>query len=120
MPWLWVLAFEHYADRSLTYGYAVTREGAMAAFAKSWRRRRPTWQPANDGPGHQSPLAKACTSLKTIGGNALCKERSGDAARIMIYGPKNDGTASETRVIRHFQECMPYGLFVPNVDASGA
>jgi hypothetical protein len=26
--------------------------------------------------------------------------------RIMIYGPKNDGTASETRVIRHFQECM--------------
>ena len=38
MPWLWVLAFEHYADRSPTYGYAATREGAMAAFAKSWRR----------------------------------------------------------------------------------
>jgi hypothetical protein len=55
--------------------------------------------------------------------------------RIMIYGPKNDGTyviefktvggealaisipASETRVIRQFQERMPYGLFVPDVEA---
>jgi len=50
--------------------------------------------------------------------------------RIMIYGPKRDGTyvvefrtadggsqspASETRVIRHFQERMPYGLFVPDI-----
>ena len=50
---------------------------------------------------------------------------------IMIYGPKNDGTyivefktaqgealtisipASETRVVRYFQERMPCGLFVP-------
>ena len=48
------------------------------------------------------------------------------------YGPKPDGTyvvefkiadgealaisvpASETRVLRHFQERMPYGLFVPD------
>jgi hypothetical protein len=54
--------------------------------------------------------------------------------RIMIYGPENDGTyivefraadgetlainvpASETRVLKHFQERMPYGLFVPDVD----
>jgi hypothetical protein len=53
--------------------------------------------------------------------------------RIMIYGPKNDGTyvvefktadgealaisvpAGETRVLKHFQERMPYGLFVPDV-----
>ena len=53
--------------------------------------------------------------------------------RIMIYGPKNDGTyivefrtaagealaisipRSEASVIRHFQERMPYGLFVPDV-----
>ena len=52
--------------------------------------------------------------------------------RIMIYGPKNDGTyivefrtaagealaisipRSETAVIRYFQERMPYGLFVPD------
>jgi hypothetical protein len=51
----------------------------------------------------------------------------------MIYGPKDDGTyivefktaggeamaisipRSEARVIRHFQERMPYGLFVPEV-----
>jgi hypothetical protein len=54
--------------------------------------------------------------------------------RIMIYGPKNDGTyviefktaagealaisvpAGETRVLKHFQQRMPYGLFVPDVD----
>jgi hypothetical protein len=53
--------------------------------------------------------------------------------RIMIYGPKGDGTyivefrtaagealaisipRSEASVIRHFQERMPYGLFVPDV-----
>ena len=57
--------------------------------------------------------------------------------RIMIYGPKNEGTyvvefrtaagealaisipRTETAVIRHFQEQMPYGLFVPNLDAGG-
>jgi hypothetical protein len=53
----------------------------------------------------------------------------------MIYGPKSDGTyvvefrtsagkslaisipRTEAAVIRHFQERMPYGLFVPDVDA---
>jgi hypothetical protein len=50
----------------------------------------------------------------------------------MIYGPKDDGAVefrtaagevlaisiprTEAAVVRHFQECMPYGLFVPNVD----
>jgi hypothetical protein len=51
--------------------------------------------------------------------------------RIMIFGPKADGTyviefrtaagealaisipSSETAVLKHFQERMPYGLFVP-------
>jgi hypothetical protein len=51
----------------------------------------------------------------------------------MIYGPQQDGTyvvefktaagealaisipSSETAVIRHFQERMPHGLFVPEV-----
>jgi hypothetical protein len=54
--------------------------------------------------------------------------------RIMIFGPKTDGTyvvefrtaagetlaisipESEAAVLRHFQERMPYGLFVPDVD----
>jgi hypothetical protein len=52
--------------------------------------------------------------------------------RIMIYGPKDDGTyvvafmtadgdvlsisipRGETAVMKHFQERMPYGLFVPD------
>jgi hypothetical protein len=55
--------------------------------------------------------------------------------RIMIFGPKADGSyvvefrtaegevlaitvpRTETAVIRHFQERMPYGLFVPDVNA---
>ena len=55
--------------------------------------------------------------------------------RILIYGPKNDGTyvvkfrtaegdvlaisipRTEAAVVRHFQERMPYGLFVPDVNA---
>ena len=35
-PWTWTLAFGHY--RTPTHGYAASREDAMAAFAKSWRR----------------------------------------------------------------------------------
>jgi hypothetical protein len=38
--WMWTLAFEHY-DRTPTHGYAATREAAMTAFAKSWRREYP-------------------------------------------------------------------------------
>ena len=38
-PWLWTLAFGHHEDRTPTHGYAASREAAMAAFAKSWRRR---------------------------------------------------------------------------------
>jgi hypothetical protein len=56
----------------------------------------------------------------------------GGRNRIMIYGPKLDGTyivefriangeapaisvpAEETRVLKYFQERMPYGLFVPD------
>jgi hypothetical protein len=36
--WMWTLAFGYYEDRVPTHGYAETREAAMAAFAKSWRR----------------------------------------------------------------------------------
>jgi len=37
-PGLWTLAYGHHEDRSPIYGYEPTREPAMAAFAKSWRR----------------------------------------------------------------------------------
>jgi len=35
MPWMWTMLFDY---RWPTHGYAATREAAMAAFAKSWRR----------------------------------------------------------------------------------
>ena len=37
-PWLWTLAYGFHEDRRPTHGYEPTREAAMAAFAKSWRR----------------------------------------------------------------------------------
>jgi hypothetical protein len=37
-PWMWTLAFGHHEDRTPTHGYEATREAAMAAFARSWRR----------------------------------------------------------------------------------
>ena len=36
--WLWTLAYGEHEDRTPTHGYELTREAAMAAFAKSWRR----------------------------------------------------------------------------------
>jgi hypothetical protein len=35
MPWMWTMLFDY---RWPTHGYAASREAAMAAFAKSWRR----------------------------------------------------------------------------------
>ena len=37
-PWMWTLIFGYHKDRTPTHGYEATRDGAMAAFAKSWRR----------------------------------------------------------------------------------
>ena len=38
MSWMWTLAFGQHEDPTPTHGFAATREEAMAAFAKSWRR----------------------------------------------------------------------------------
>ncbi len=38
-PWMWTLIFGYHEDRTPTHGYEPTRDGAMAAFAKSWRRQ---------------------------------------------------------------------------------
>jgi hypothetical protein len=37
-PWMWTLLYGNHEDRTPTHGYEPTREAAMAAFAKSWRR----------------------------------------------------------------------------------
>jgi hypothetical protein len=37
-PWRWTLAFGQHEDRTPRHGYEPTREAAMAAFAKNWRR----------------------------------------------------------------------------------
>jgi hypothetical protein len=38
LPWMWTLLFDHHKGHSPTHGNEPTREAAMAAFAKSWRR----------------------------------------------------------------------------------
>jgi hypothetical protein len=38
LPWMWTLIFPYHEGRTPTHGYAETREAAMAAFAKNWRR----------------------------------------------------------------------------------
>jgi hypothetical protein len=35
---MWTLAYGFHEDRNPTHGYEPTREAAMAAFAKTWRR----------------------------------------------------------------------------------
>ena len=38
-PWMWMWASGHHGHiRRAAHGYEATREAAMAAFAKSWRR----------------------------------------------------------------------------------
>jgi hypothetical protein len=37
-PWMWTLSYGDNRDRTPTHGYEPTREDAMAACEKSWRR----------------------------------------------------------------------------------
>jgi hypothetical protein len=37
-PWVWSLAYGQHEDRTPTHGREATREAAMQAFARSWRR----------------------------------------------------------------------------------
>jgi hypothetical protein len=37
--WMWTLAYGFHEDRTPTHGYEPTREAAMAAFVRSWRRQ---------------------------------------------------------------------------------
>jgi hypothetical protein len=85
-----------------------------------------------DGSTYSLPPSLARFSLSSSG-TGWDKPAMIGKNRIMIYGPKDDGTyvvefmtaegdvlaisipRTEAHVIRHFQERMPYGLFVPDV-----
>ena len=77
-----------------------------------------------------TPQAEACQRAERVPRHprqALAPPPSTAKNRIMIFRPKDDGSyvlefgtsdgevRSEVAVIRHFQEQMPYGLFVPEV-----
>jgi len=36
--WMWASIFPYHEGRTPTHGYEATREAAMTAFAKRWRR----------------------------------------------------------------------------------
>jgi hypothetical protein len=36
--WVWTVSYDFHEDRTPTHGYAVTRDDALQAFAKSWNR----------------------------------------------------------------------------------
>ena len=38
MSWMWTLGYGYHETCTPIHGYAATREDAMTAFAKSWRR----------------------------------------------------------------------------------
>jgi hypothetical protein len=77
---------------------------------------------------------KPARCQRTDGHSRMTEQRN----RIMIFGPKSDGTyviefltaageslaisipRTEAAVIRHFQERMPYGLYVPDVQEPDA
>jgi hypothetical protein len=52
---MWTLAFEHHEDRTPTHGYEPTREAAMAAFAKSWRREVTKKAPSAGASSREKP-----------------------------------------------------------------
>jgi Ion channel len=80
-PWMWTLTFGHREDRTSTHGYETTREAAMAAVAKSWRRDQSdklmsdvlrTYPPAVE------PLPKPCEFVVAFGHHtrSLCAGRA--------------------------------------------
>ena len=56
-PWMWTVSYGFHEDHTPTHGYKPTREAAMAAFAKSWRRVDARAAPACGGiePGRTAP-----------------------------------------------------------------
>jgi hypothetical protein len=54
-PWLWTLAHGYHEDRTPLHGHAATREAAIAAFAKSWRRE---WARGDRDGGRSLSIAK--------------------------------------------------------------
>ena len=73
---------------------------------------------------------------RRVGVKKRMSPSAGGKNRIMIYGPKPDGTyevefktadgetlaisvpVGETCVLKHFQKRMPFGLFVPDAEAT--
>ena len=98
-------------------------------FATAARGQRCVWLPGSDA----ARISAKCCILNTVPGRLTMTPTGKN--RIMIFGPKDDGTyvaefrtaegealaisipRTETAVIRYFQERMPYGLFVPEVEA---
>jgi hypothetical protein len=79
MSWMWTLAFEHHEDRKPLTATGPTREAAMAAFAKSWRREV-TGHVGFWGAPEMRPTGEPIQRV-------LCPERSSGAFIGLAYRP---------------------------------
>src|SRR5262245_18910399 len=133
-----MVIFEHDQKRTPTPVYTESLQKEMDGILmrrKGLERRSKKYAPVQNVSVGNWYMDAEDFHQKHKTGRVGVKKRMSPAAggknRIMVYGPKPDGTyvvefrtaagealaisipASETRVIRHFQERMPYGLFVP-------
>jgi hypothetical protein len=53
-------------------------------------------------------IGSNCCNTRSITQATACRIANGEALAISV-------PAGETRVLKHFQERMPYGLFVPDI-----
>jgi hypothetical protein len=142
--WYWVdmVAFSSFG--SVFQTRTTLRVGSNSEARRSpipFLRRRGALHPAPSERGarvarlHSTSVFGRAFAVRVSRRHVPTRGEADSDASIMIYGPKNDGTyivefrmadgealaisvpASETRVLKHFQERMPYGLFVPDVDA---
>jgi hypothetical protein len=116
---MWTLAFGHHEDRTATHGYAATREAAMAAFAKSWRRE---WDMIRDRalklmrrggsyrPSKISRVAMAISDARS--GNGRHSPRAGGGSFFKsVRADRSRRAKFHIKAIRHFKLRSPANRF---------
>ena len=112
--------------------HEIKHDGFRVIARKDGDRARLYGRPGNDFTRRFPLIAEALTRLRLR--SCIIDGEAARQNRITIFGPKTDGTyvvefrtaegelaisipRTETAVVRHFQERMRYGLFVPDVNA---
>jgi bifunctional non-homologous end joining protein LigD len=108
--------------------HEIKHDGFRVIARKDGDRVRLYSRPGNDMTRRFPLIAEAMTGLRSrsciIDGEAVACDDNGLASPYVVEFRTAEGESlaisirrTETAVIRHFQERMPYGLFVPDVNA---